>query len=156
MISLHGETYFSDVDDTLVLHGYDPSDEVNAIDVAFRAADYDGGVAKYGDRVMNFRVVPHVEHIARLREMKRAGYKVVVWSRGGSQWAECVVRRLGLQPVPEGGDGTVDAVMAKPDYYLDDVLANNFMKRLYLDHVSPNGAVIGLGQYGVEIRRPKS
>lgn len=154
MICLHGNTVFSDVDDTLVLHAFDPSDEVNAIDIIF---DTTGTTAEraFGQRKHKFHVVVHVEHVNFLRRCKAAGMKVVVWSRGGSEWAECVVRWLKLQPAAEGGDGTVDLVLSKPDQYLDDLDANQFMKQGYIDHVAPNRSRIGLGPHGVGLKPPR-
>lgn len=97
--------YF-DVDDTLVLHDrHDlPDEDVLLIDV--------------GDMV--FSVHPHTKHIERLKEHKQSGDTVVVWSQGGSEWAEIVVNVLGLTEY-------VDVCLTKPHFYYDDLMAFQFM-----------------------------
>lgn len=49
-----------------------------------------------------------------LLEAKHRGNHVVVWSKGGYQWAELVVRSLELED-------WVDQVMTKPLAYFDDL-----------------------------------
>ena len=46
--------------------------------------------------------------------MKARGYSIVVWSAGGSDWAEVAVEALGIED-------WVDVVMPKIDFHLDDV-----------------------------------
>lgn len=47
-------------------------------------------------------------------------HPVVVWSAGGSDWAEAVVRALGLER-------QVSLVISKPQWFYDDKPANSFM-----------------------------
>lgn len=62
----------------------------------------------------------HQEHVRTLLEFKARGFNIVVWSAGGSKWAETVVFLLGLS-------GVVDVVMSKPTWFLDDKPACEFM-----------------------------
>lgn len=49
-----------------------------------------------------------------------------MWSAGGGEWAEAVVKALGLEKY-------VDLVMNKPSWYYDDKEAKDWMgKRIYL------------------------
>lgn len=61
------------------------------------------------------RCLPNVHNINLLRSMSRRGHGIIVWSAGGSDWAEAVVDALGLNEY-------VDVVTAKPTYYIDDVV----------------------------------
>lgn len=58
-------------------------------------------------------VAPHRNNIQALKDHKAWGNGVVVWSRSGAQWAEKVVKALGLEQY-------VDVVLSKPFYYYDD------------------------------------
>jgi phosphoserine phosphatase len=72
-------------------------------------------------------VAVHEGHIESIRKHKLRGHTVVVWSAGGAQWAERVVRELDLVPY-------VDACLAKPTWHYDDLPANEILgKRVYLD-----------------------
>jgi len=46
--------------------------------------------------------------------MAARGHAIVVWSGGGADWAEAVVKALKLEEF-------VDVVTAKPTYYIDDI-----------------------------------
>ncbi len=95
-----GGVFASDVDDTLIMwtipQGYD-GDLIET--------DLDGFKEK---GIPNW---PAIEH---LKKMKRRGYAVIVWSAGGSDWAEAVVKACGIEEY-------VDVVMPKIDFHLDDV-----------------------------------
>ena len=72
-------------------------------------------------------VMPHDRHIRLLRQFKARGHTVVVWSQGGHAWAENVCKILGI-------DSIVDIVMDKPNWYVDDLPCEAFMKSpIYLD-----------------------
>jgi hypothetical protein len=58
--------------------------------------------------------IPNLHAIAHLKKMKSRGYAIIVWSAGGSEWAEAVVKALDLQSF-------VDITMPKIDFHLDDV-----------------------------------
>jgi hypothetical protein len=64
--------------------------------------------------------------IRLLKEEKHRGAHVVVWSRGGYEWAANVIRALDLVPY-------VDEVISKPVAYMDDIPINKWLKhRIYL------------------------
>ncbi len=63
---------------------------------------------------------PHKKHIEYLKKFHMRGQKIVVWSAGGWEWAERVVRELGLENV-------VSAVMCKPAWFVDDMPATEFL-----------------------------
>lgn len=100
-LKLSGPIFASDVDETLVFLGYhtDP----NAIKMR------DGFNGSPGD----YRV-PNLAAINYLKEMKDKGYSVVVWSRGGADWAEAVIKALKIEDY-------VDVVMDKIAIHMDDV-----------------------------------
>ena len=93
--------YF-DVDDTLILYKFPDHqlDEAITISIADR-------------ELMTATVIPHKDHIERLKLHKAWGNGVVVWSRSGWEWADAVIKALEL------GD-YVDFIAAKPMYYYDD------------------------------------
>jgi FMN phosphatase YigB (HAD superfamily) len=63
------------------------------------------------------------EHIEALKSHKLRGHTVIVWSAGGADWAEEVVKKLGLESY-------VDAIMSKPNWFYDDLSANEFMPEI--------------------------
>jgi predicted phosphatase len=103
-----------DVDDTLVLWGKEGgiSNDPNAVDFECMGTIY--------------KLVPHEKHIEYLKKCKHDGFKVVVWSYGGMDWAYEVVTTLNLTKY-------VDLIMSKPEEYVDDMDCKIFMhKRTYL------------------------
>lgn len=101
-----------DVDDTLVMWDIPESHEHEAI--TFDSFGYPT------------RVLPHLKHIELLKQFKVRGHYVVVWSQGGWEWAKAVVEKLGLE-------GHVDMVASKPRWIVDDLPANAWTSRSYLD-----------------------
>jgi hypothetical protein len=99
-------TVMVDVDDTLVLW-----DKSNYPDESYITVEC------YGS---NSTLVPHEKNIKLLRKFAKLGYKIVVWSASGWEWAEAVVRRLELTDI-------VDTCMSKPRYYFDDLPCNEWM-----------------------------
>jgi hypothetical protein len=89
---------YVDVDDTLV--SWKP--------VPFRLAD----------RIESLQV--NLEVLDHIRRHKLCGHTVIVWSAGGADWAEKVVKYLEIEDI-------VDAVMSKPNWYVDDKPASMFM-----------------------------
>lgn len=101
--------YF-DCDDTLVMWDNKHKTESNTID--FNC---------YG---MTYKLVPHKVHIQYLKDSKTKNKNtIVVWSAGGWEWAKEVVEKLGIEQY-------VDAVMAKPIRYVDDLHCSEFMGQL--------------------------
>lgn len=58
--------------------------------------------------------MPNKEHIEALKQHKARGHIICVWSQGGADWAEEVVKALKLQDV-------VDLVCSKPNWLIDDL-----------------------------------
>jgi hypothetical protein len=113
MIALHGNAWFFDVDDTLVIWGRTGHPEAKPFN--------NSGYTQW--------LVPHQRHIELLKTAKFRGHKVIVWSAGGSEWAEEVVKMLELE-------NYVDLVISKPSWYVDDLPASEFMpsfNRVYMD-----------------------
>lgn len=64
-----------------------------------------------------------------LRESKARGAYVIVWSRGGFQWAVNTIKALGLE-------AHVDQVMSKPMAYFDDTPVDKWLP--YRVMIQPN------------------
>lgn len=63
-----------------------------------------------------------------VREEIHRGAQVIVWSRGGYEWASNVLKALHLS-----GNNVI--VMSKPHTYFDDKEVNDWLKyRVYLNH----------------------
>ena len=96
---------FCDVDDTLVRWKY--IDEGDHINISY------GGVTNV------FSV--HTEHVTHLREHIKRGHGVIIWSQGGWEWAEAVVKAL----VKNGRFTTEEVkdfvIMDKPSWVYDDL-----------------------------------
>jgi hypothetical protein len=69
--------------------------------------------------------------VAKIRSFKECGYTVIVWSQSGEDWAEKVIEALKLQE-------SVDFIMTKPQFYIDDLPADAWMK-----HIKSAGAKNG-------------
>ena len=110
-----------DVDDTLVIWDW-------------KAINPDGiGLVSIHnpDGACSELVMPHSRHIKLLSQFKARGHTVVVWSQGGHAWAESVCKTLGI-------DHMVDICMDKPNWYVDDLPAEAFMRApIYLDPINP-------------------
>lgn len=92
-----------DCDDTLVMH----------VDGSLY---YDEDVVKVKDPLFpskNITLLPNLPMIRLLMEEHHRGSCVIVWSKGGYEWATNVVKALGLE-------NKVDYVMSKPMAYFDD------------------------------------
>src|ERR1035437_11138353 len=62
-----------------------------------------------------FSVLPHKKHIDFIRKIKMQGYGIVIFSAAGVNWAEKVVKTLGIEDLP-------DVIMSKPEFVIDDLL----------------------------------
>tara|TARA_R100000951_G_scaffold101420_1_gene92910 strand:- start:9962 stop:10393 length:432 start_codon:yes stop_codon:yes gene_type:complete len=60
------------------------------------------------------RCLPNEHNITLLKKFAMRGHTVIVWSGGGVDWAEAVIKGLGLEEY-------VDVIMSKPAYYIDDI-----------------------------------
>jgi hypothetical protein len=95
-----GGVYASDVDDTLIMWSIPQG--------------YDGPLVETNLDGFKDKGIPNTHAIEHLKKMKARGYAVIVWSAGGSEWADAVVTALGLEEF-------VDITMPKIDFHLDDV-----------------------------------
>lgn len=109
-----GKTAFFDVDDTLALWDQ-PIDDTSFF---FNLSDN----PKYG-----VWLKPNDYMVRKVQIFKQAGYCVVVWSQSGPEWAEGIVRKLGLVDY-------VDVVIAKPLYHYDDRPCTEWMGNHRLPH----------------------
>lgn len=87
-----------DVDETLVLWKDDPTDLQNSV---IPVAN--------GNLIVRF----HKRHIQLVKQFYIIGWNVIVWSQGGSDHAEHVIKACGLE-------NYIHAIMPKPDTVLDD------------------------------------
>ena len=69
-------------------------------------------------------VLPYYDHIELLKRYKAKGKFIIVWSQSGWEWAQTVVKTLKLEEF-------VDMIMTKPEKYIDDLDANEWMERVY-------------------------
>lgn len=113
---IHNESVVMvDVDDTLILH-LSPSELLGKKKVEV-----------YDPITKGFIVVAvHGPMVRLVQEESHRGSFVVVWSRGGYEWASNVVKALGLEE-------SVDQIMSKPIAYFDDKPIDEWLKyRVYL------------------------
>lgn len=104
---------FFDVDDTLIM---------------WKGAEHETTIY-FKDPYLGtcLKVWPNQSNINLLKEKATRGYTVIVWSAGGYQHAEAVIKTLGLASY-------VDFIMSKPTAYVDDKPVEHwFPKRVYLD-----------------------
>lgn len=98
--------------------------------------------AKKKDRVICFTdpydgsqhyVVAHEGHIKILKDRKKRGATIVVWSQSGHAWATAIVRALNLE-------SWVDITASKPIAIIDDKPASDWLsERIYLSPKSYYG-----------------
>ena len=114
-----GNVFACDVDDTLIMWGDPKFYPGKVVTITTNGFPEKGAVNEFA-----------LEH---LKKMKRRGYAVVVWSAGGSDWAEAVVKALEIERY-------VDLVMPKIDDHLDDTEdpVDKIGRWAYID---PNGNV---------------
>lgn len=106
-----------DVDDTLVMHSFNEAlvDKLEIIQIY--------------DPIENgfITVRKNLPMIRLLKEEHSRGAHILVWSRGGFEWADSVVTALRITEF-------VDQIMSKPMVYLDDKPVEQWLKdRVYLD-----------------------
>jgi FMN phosphatase YigB (HAD superfamily) len=103
-------TVFVDVDGTLIMWGADPLDpESKVLSLA------NGSIT----------IKLHKEHIQLVKDLFAIGWNVVVWSQGGSDHAEAVIKQIGLADF-------VHVITSKPESYIDDVpFEQQYIKRTY-------------------------
>jgi hypothetical protein len=67
-------------------------------------------------------LVPNQKNINLVVKFAKLGYKVVVWSQSGSEWAETIGRAVCI-------DDYVSLYISKPSWYLDDLPATDWLNR---------------------------
>lgn len=103
-------TVFCDVDDTLIMWDADINDPNSKV------LSLENG---------NLVVRLHKVHIELVKNLYTIGWNVVVWSQGGSDHADAVVKQIGLA-------NYVHVVMPKPESYIDDLpFEQQYIKRIY-------------------------
>ena len=86
------------------------------------------------ETLINMKNAPKYWVIDLLLWFKKVGWDVIVWSGGGVDYAETIVRRLGLEDIvrviPKGAEKVDIAVddMADGEYNLDQSLAKVIIK----------------------------
>lgn len=95
---------YSDVDDTLI--AWEPE----------KYPDHDpADIITFTDDYGQWHFLKNTRNIQFIKNLKRQGYGVVVWSAAGAEWANKVVKMLELEPY-------VDVVLSKPEIAVDDLL----------------------------------
>jgi len=100
-----------DVDDTLVMWIWDQ-------------AEREKFKIEIGKGNFKTLVLPHKVHIELLKRYKAKGKTVIVWSQSGNEWAAAVIKALDLEEF-------VDYVFTKPEKYVDDLKADEWMEHVY-------------------------
>lgn len=98
---------FFDVDNTLVM--FDEYKEVPGKKVDI--------ITNNGEIIT---LTVHTEHIEILKQLKNRGYTIVIWSAGGSNWAEKVIMSLGIE-------NYIDLIIPKPQSIFDDLELSEFL-----------------------------
>ena len=85
--------------------------------------EWDRLVLQDGD--FKYTVAPIGVHIELMKEFKAVGWQVVVWSAGGSDHAERVIKLIGMEDY-------VDLIVSKPEVYVDDLkIEDQYFKRVF-------------------------
>lgn len=99
-----GNVFACDVDDSLVMWQV-PDD--------YEESKY-GPLVRFDFNGHTDYLLPNYHAIEHLKKLKLRNYAIVVWSAGGSEWANLVVQTLNLNKY-------VDLIMPKIKEHLDDV-----------------------------------
>lgn len=106
------KTVYVDVDDTLIMWNVDLNDPQSKVLSLERG---------------NLVIKLHKRHIDLVKNLYAIGWNVVIWSQGGSDHAEAVIKQIGLE-------NHVDAILPKPEAYIDDKpFENQSIRRIYKD-----------------------
>lgn len=107
---------YVDVDETLIFW---EAKDIDADDCVIEVTDpYINGT--------RVKVVPHWRNIRLLQRKFGQGHKIVVWSAGGSEWAETIVKALKIEPF-------VHLILSKPTHIIDDKEMKDWgVPRIYL------------------------
>lgn len=111
-----------DCDDTLVMW-QDCNPEFKPVDI----------IDPYDGKTVTLKI--HAGHLKVLKDRKKRGSFIVVWSAGGYRWAEAVVKALKIEDY-------VDLIASKPFMYIDDREAADILgEHLYLGHNNKYGTI---------------
>jgi len=103
-----------DIDGTLVIHTKEK----------IKAADRVSVVDPLTGNIINLRI--NRPMVRLLKEESHRGNYILVWSRGGYEWARNVIQALDLVEY-------VDQIMSKPLVYVDDTPVTKWLKdRVYI------------------------
>lgn len=103
---------YVDVDDTIA--GWTPED--------FHHKEEE--IVWVDDDTRMFPLLPLKRNIDFVKKLKLQGYGVVVWSAAGANWAEHIIKKFGLEDLP-------DMIISKPELCVDDLLeANRIIKSI--------------------------
>lgn len=106
MITISGDKFvYFDVDDTLV---------------DWNRRDTESSLLFQQEDGTYWALEPKWDIVRKLKEHKRNGDTVIVWSQGGWHWCNEIVTVMNLTSY-------VDAVMSKPHQYYDDLNCKEFM-----------------------------
>ena len=115
MISIRNDMVVTfDVDDTLFFWNSTPEQ-----------LEKDGIPVKWVDSLGYLQetlLVPHSVHVQQLKKHKERGHLILVWSAGGSLWAEAAVKALGLEKY-------VDYTLCKSHWAYDDLPPEEYMPK---------------------------
>jgi predicted HAD superfamily phosphohydrolase YqeG len=111
-----GMTCYVDVDDTLIQWDVPTGDESESSLVTVETRGH------------KETFVVNVHNLEYVKKMAVRGHIIIVWSAAGVEWADSVVKALGIEHM-------VSAVLSKPNYYVDDIRdSNRFMgKYVFFD-----------------------
>lgn len=109
-----------DIDDTILLWNIEKYPQLPSV---FINTGTPGSYVSMRELKINNKMID------RLKEHKRIGDYIIVWTSGGKEWADEVVHTLNLKDF-------VDVTMGKPDKYYDDLPHDEFMP-YQRDYVEP-------------------
>lgn len=119
MITIKNEdVVWIDVDDTLVMWPDNP----------FQPGE---GLLQFDQYNQTVWLKPNEKNIKLLKNYYERGYFVIVHSANGYNWASEVVTKLLLR-------SCVNMVFTKPMKYVDDLPAEEWMQRVYINEVGIN------------------
>lgn len=100
MLHVKGRTVFVDVDDTILIWNHEDFPELEKINIT--------------DEYHNRTFAVHKKHVEFIKNLDLIGFKIIVWSASGDEWANLIVDKLKLTP-------HIDYCMSKPEFVMDDL-----------------------------------
>lgn len=121
-----GRIAYFDVDHTLVIWELTPREYLKNPDLNSKYLDVRQLLQAQPEsldmefRGKKFTIRPIWTHVSQLVQQSLKGIRIVVWSAGGADWAEAVVKTLKLEDY-------VEVILTKPDFFYDDSTPEGFM-----------------------------